>query len=77
MLRGGCLRDRGRLEEVGPKLNSLDGVPVPIKEEEDEGCPRLSKVAISQGAPILMHGLLSYMDRKAKSVFSNVFAILA
>ena len=66
MLRGGCLRDRGRLEEVGPKLNSLDGVPVPIKEEEDEGCPRLSKVAISQGAPILMHGLLTLEDGKER-----------
>ena len=41
------------LEEVGAKLNSLLGVPVPIKEADDEGCPR-SNVAMSHGAPIRM-----------------------
>ena len=52
MLPGGCLRDRGKLDEDGPKLNSLFGVPVPISEAVDDGCPK-SKVAMSQGTPIL------------------------
>ena len=41
------------LEEVVAKLNSLLGVPVPINEADDDGCPR-SNVAISHGAPIRM-----------------------
>ena len=52
MLPGGCLRDRGKLDEDGPKLNSLFGVPVPISEAVEDGCPK-SKVAMSQGTPIL------------------------
>ena len=52
VLPGGCLRDRGKLDEDGPKLNSLFGVPVPISEAVDDGCPK-SKVAMSQGTPIL------------------------
>ena len=52
VLPGGCLRDRGKLDEDGPKLNSLFGVPVPISEAVEDGCPK-SKVAMSQGTPIL------------------------
>ena len=62
MLPGGCLRDRGKLDEDGPKLNSLFGVPVPISEAVDDGCPK-SKVAMSQGTPILWkkNKLIAYL----------------